>query len=131
MNDDLERELMQSLRYSAGLDKEKLGELVRLATKLFDSIKNKDTKAAVGGSDYEWWWIYGQPAVEGIAFETILKHEQVQELVSAVSKMSDVRAVMSSLELTPGRAVKDPQPEPWKVKGAFGAKHGPGPPNPW
>lgn len=56
MKDGLEKELMQSLRYAAGLDREKLSELVRLATKLFDSIKAKNAKAsAIVSYDFEWW----------------------------------------------------------------------------
>ena len=131
---DLENELMQSLRYGSGLDREKLSELVRLATKLFDSIrkpKGNDTssKVAAQSGDYEWWWIYGVPIIEGIGFDTVIKQEQVQELITAVSTMPDVRAVMSSLELTPSRA-QEPEPGPWKVTGALGAKHDPGP-SPW
>jgi hypothetical protein len=131
MRDGLEKELMQSLRYAAGLDKEKLSELVRLATKLFDSIKTKNAKAAaIVSYDFEWWWIYGTPVIEGIAVETVINSEQVQQLIAAVGKNPDVKAVMSSLELTPGSAVQEPVPEPWKMKVAFGAKHGPDP-LPW
>jgi hypothetical protein len=131
MNNDLEKELMQSLRYASGLDREKLSELVRLATKLFDSIRkpkagSDSSKAATQYGNYEWWWIYGIPIIEGIAFETVLEHKQVQELISAVSTMSDVKAVMNSLDLTPDGVVQEPEPSPWKVKGAFGARHSPG-----
>jgi hypothetical protein len=131
MKDGLEKELMQSLRYAAGLDKEKLSELVRLATKLFDSIKAKNAKAAgIVSYDFEWWWIYGIPAIEGIAVETVINSEQVQELIAAVGKNPDVKAVMSSLELTAGSAVQEPDPDPWKLRVAFGAKHNPEP-QPW
>ena len=134
----IEKELLQSLRYAEGLDKEKLCELVALATKLFDAVEreNDSEKAtrAIKGYGPAWWWIYGQPAVEaveGIAVEKVLDHEQVVRLVSAVNKMADVKTVLSSFVLVPsGGAVSDPDPNPWKVGLAFGAKHESSP-QPW
>ena len=131
----IEKELLQSLRYGEGLDKEKLCELVALATKLFDAVEreNDSEKAtrAIKGYGPAWWWIYGQPAVKGIAVEKVLDHEQVVRLVSAVNKMADVKTVLSSFVLVPsGGAVSDPDPNPWKVGLAFGAKHESSP-QPW
>lgn len=124
---------MKSLRYSSGLDREKLSELVELATKLLGEIRQgseSSAKAAVGPGGYNWWWIRGIPVIDSIGVEATLPQKEVERLIAAVNKMPDVKAVMGPLELTPSDLGQEPTPDPWKVRTYFGAKKSPEP-QPW
>jgi hypothetical protein len=134
--------LMKALKYSSGLDREKLSELVQLATKLLVEVRQGSQQQPSSSSSssraptpttlgYEWWWIYGVPVIDTIGVEAVLKHEEVERLITAIQKMPDVRDVIGPVVLTPGSRVQGPFPEPWKLRTSFGAQKGPGPPNAW
>lgn len=133
----VEELLMKSLRYSSGLDKEKLSELVTLATKLLEEVRrgsqtSSSSKAPQGTSQfYQWWWIYGVPVIDTIGLEITLGQQEVERLIAVIHKMPDVRDVMGPIELVPSALGQEPTPDPWKLRTSFGAKAGPGPPNPW
>ena len=46
MMENLEMRLLEQLKYKEGLDTQKLSELVKLATKLFEGIAKPQAKAA-------------------------------------------------------------------------------------
>src|ERR671924_1279011 len=125
--------LMKALKYSSGLDREKLSELVQLATKLLVEVRRGSQQQPSSSSSssrapgpttpgYEWWWIYGVPVIDTIGVEAVLKHEEVERLITAIQKMPDVRDVMGPVVLTPGARVQGPFPEPWKLRTSFGGQ---------
>jgi hypothetical protein len=125
MMENLEMRLLEQLKYKEGLDTQKLSELVKLATKLFEGIAKPQAKAAKLSSAW-WWMIRGTPRPDRIAFEVILEREQVLELINTISKLTEVRNVLSSVEISPGLA-SGPEPDPWKVAGSLGADPTPEP----
>ena len=135
MSENLEEHLLEQLKYKSGLDREKLSELITLATKLFDRVQNQEAKSA-NMRVFKRWWIRGIPAPDGIGFEVIVTREQISELINVIDELSEVRNVINTLEVTPGLVSGPAPPHPWKVTGSLGADPDPHPwrdpnPHPW
>lgn len=114
---DLEDVLLEQLKYKSGLDRNKLSELVGIATKLLKSVETKTMGISVEEL-IPWWWILGTPDPDRLVFKGILETEQLQGLISAISNMPEVKNALGSLEFTPGLAKESA----WLVTGSFGAK---------
>ena len=120
MNPNIEKDLMNALRYGGGMSKEDLSELVRLGSKLVEQMsvpKAGMTRAPI-------WWKYGTPAILGIAFETQMDEKGLQTLVDVINKNPEIRSAIR-LELTPGTSASGPDPLPWKVVGKIGGNVAP------
>jgi len=132
-SNSIEEELLYALKFSSGLDRNKLSELVKIATHLFEGVDQKDatsemnTGTSLGAKStlsVFRWWIYGVPALDRIGFQSTVTEKGIQTIVNNISNKSNVKAALDRIELIPGSisAQGGSQPIPWMVKGSLGAK---------